>query len=140
MHMTLAVALLDRREAALVIATAGHPPALVRRLGGDVDQVGSGSFPLGAMEHARYLENRTEVHPGDVVLLYSDGLVETVNPDGDQFGWDRLSAILESADDGLSASGIRDAILREVWDFKDDAVQVDDITMVAIKVLSSRPQ
>ena len=136
MHMTLAVALLDRRAATLLIATAGHPPALLRRTGGEVVQVGSGAFPLGAMESARYVENRVEVRPGDVVLLYSDGLVETVNPDGDQFGWDRLTAVLEAVDDGLSAAGIRDAVLREVWDFKQDTAQVDDITMVVIELTS----
>ncbi|MGD8440930.1 MAG: PP2C family protein-serine/threonine phosphatase, partial [Holophagae bacterium] len=140
MHMTLAVALLDRREATLLISTAGHPPALLRRLGGDVIEVGSGAFPLGAMEHSSYLEDRVEIRPGDVVLLYSDGLVETVNRAGDQFGWDRLTATLETMDDGLSAAGIRDVILREVWDFKDDTAQVDDITMVAIKVMSSQTQ
>jgi serine phosphatase RsbU (regulator of sigma subunit) len=140
MHMTLAVALLDRRHGSAVVSTAGHPPALVRRACGDVIEVGSGSFPLGAMSQARYVENRVDIGPDDVLLLYSDGLVETMNPDGDQFGWRRLTEQLESMDDGLPASAVRDQLLREVWEFKDDAPQVDDVTMVVIALRSVEPQ
>ena len=140
MHMTLAVALIDRREASTVIATAGHPPAFVRRPGGAVVEVGSGSFPLGALENARYVENRVDIGPGDVLLLYSDGLVETMNDSGDQFGWERLTAVLESFEEGLTAAQVRDRILRAVWEFKGDAAQVDDVTMVVIERRTSLVQ
>ncbi|HSN54854.1 MAG TPA: PP2C family protein-serine/threonine phosphatase [Candidatus Sulfomarinibacteraceae bacterium] len=140
MHMTLAVALLDRISGTAVVATAGHPPALIRRRGGTVEEVGSGAFPLGAMEDARYVENRVEIGPGDVLLLYSDGLVETMDPTGDQFGWERLTALLEGLGEGLSAAQVREAVLREVWDFKDAAPQVDDVTMVVIVPVSVQPQ
>jgi hypothetical protein len=133
MHMTLAVVVLDRNDGSAVVSTAGHPPVLVRRLGGHVDEVGAGSFPLGAMANAEYREDRAELSDGDVVVLYSDGLVESINPMGDQFGWDRLKRVLEGVDDFDSANGIRDKILRELWDFKGEAEQVDDVTMVVVR-------
>jgi hypothetical protein len=133
MHMTLAVAVLERAGRTAVVSTAGHPPLLARRADGGVIEVGSGSFPLGAMERARYGEDRIALATGDVLLLYSDGLVETIGSGGDQFGWERLTAILEDLDGEMTAKAIRDRILREVWDFKGDAAQVDDVTMVVVR-------
>ncbi len=130
MHMTLGVVVLDRAERMATIATAGHPPVYLRRRGGEVLEIGSGSFPLGAIESARYVEERVELGPGDLLLIYSDGLVEAMSSDGEQFGWSRLRAILESLDDSASANEIRDLILRTVWEFKGDAEQIDDVTMV----------
>jgi len=135
MHMTLALVVFDRRGCATTVATAGHPPVLLRRANGEVEEVGSGSFPLGAIESARYGEDRITLSPGDVLLLYSDGLVETLSPAGDQYGWDRLKQILRGLDGIPTANEIRDLILREVWDFKGDAEQMDDVTMVVVRCL-----
>lgn len=130
MHMTLGVVVLDRSQRMATIATAGHPPVYLRRSNGEVIELGSGSFPLGAMEAASYAEHRVEIGAGDLFLIYSDGLVEAMSPDGEQFGWSRLRATLENLEDGATANEIRDLILRTVWDFKGDAEQIDDVTMV----------
>jgi len=135
MHMTLALVVFDRSECAITVATAGHPPVLVRRANGEVEEVGSGSFPLGAIESARYGEDRINLTPGDILLLYSDGLVETINPADDQYGWGRLKEILRGLDGIPTANEIRDLILREVWDFKGEAEQMDDVTMVVVRCL-----
>lgn len=137
MHMTLAMVVIDRDDVAARVATAGHPPVLIRRTTGKVVEVGTGSFPLGAMARARYEEERVGLDPGDVMLLYSDGLVETIDPNGEQFGWDRLESLLSAAPDGAAASEIRDEVLRELWDFKGDAEQVDDVTMVVVRYLGN---
>jgi sigma-B regulation protein RsbU (phosphoserine phosphatase) len=137
MHMTLVVVVLDRRERSVVVATAGHPPLLLRREGGGVEEVGSGSFPLGAIASARYREDRIALAPGDVLLLYSDGLVETIDERGDQYGWDRLKGILSDLDGLPNAKEIRDLILRDVWDFKSGAAQVDDVTMLVVRCLGN---
>ena len=130
MHMTLGVVVLDRASQVATISTAGHPPVFLRRRSGEVIELGSGSFPLGAMENAIYLEHRVKIGAGDLFLIYSDGLVEAMSPHGEQFGWDRLRSILENLDSGATANEIRDLILRTVWDFKGDAEQIDDVTMV----------
>ena len=137
MHMTLALVVLDRSDCTTIVATAGHPPVLLRRANGEVVEVGSGSFPLGAIENARYGEDRIKLSPGDVLLLYSDGLVETISPNGDQYGWDRLKRILRDLEGIPTANEIRDLILREVWDFKGNAEQMDDVTMVVARCLGA---
>jgi len=135
MHMTLAMVVLDRDDHSAVVSTAGHPPVLVRRGNGSVDEIGSGSFPLGAMADAEYREDRVVLDAGDVLVIYSDGLVESVNGAGDQFGWDRLRKVISSLNGAETANEIRDLLLREVWGFKDDAEQVDDVTMVIVRFL-----
>jgi len=135
MLMTLGLVVLDRRSSTAIVATAGHPPVMVRRNDGSVKEVGLGSLPLGALAAATYEEQRVELEPGDVLLVYSDGLVETTDPYGAQYGFDRLREAMRVVD-GRSARArdIRDAVLRDVWDFKKDAEQVDDVTMVAVRV------
>jgi len=135
MLMTLGLAVLDGSSSTLTLSTAGHPPALLARQGGDdVEEIGRGALPLGAMARSEYAEDRLRLEAGDVLLLYSDGLVETTDPEGRQFGWDRLRQALRAAAGETSAQAVRDALLRELWDFKGDAEQVDDVTMVVIRV------
>ena len=83
---------------------------------------------------SEYAEDRVELAAGDVFVLYSDGLVETTDVHDAQYGWDRLHQVVQAADGETSAQAVRDAILRDVWDFKGDAEQVDDVTMVVIRV------
>ncbi len=134
MLMTLEVAVLDERRGSLTVATAGHPPVLIARArGGEIEEVGRGSFPLGALYEVKYVEQRVALEPGDLAVMYSDGLVETLNHDGEQFGWTRLHELLARSSDGLTAAEVRDRILREVWDFKGATSQVDDVTMVVMR-------
>jgi hypothetical protein len=135
MLMTLGLVVLDRKQQAVTIATAGHPPMLVmRRRSGSVSEVGHGSFPLGAMKRSEYQEDQVDLEPGDVILVYSDGLVETSNNQEEQYGWDRLHSALASQVLSESAQDIRDAILRDVWSHKAETEQIDDVTMVVIRV------
>jgi hypothetical protein len=136
MHMTLAVVVLDGAQGRGVVATAGHPPPLLRRAGGEVVEVGAGSFPLGAIADAAYAEERFGLETGDLLLLYSDGVVEMIDPQGRQFGWERLTGLLEGLDGEPTAKEVRDLVLREVWDFKRDADQVDDVTIVVARCVS----
>lgn len=133
MLMTLAVAVLDGDEGSVTVATAGHPPVLVVRRDGTVSEVGNGSLPLGAFDEVRYAERRSRVGAGDVLLMFSDGVVETVGADDEQFGWQRLRDVLDETPRDASAREVRDALLRELWSFKGDRPQIDDVTMVAAR-------
>ncbi len=135
MLMTLAIAVVDHRAGTLRVATAGHPPILVARTGGEVIEVGAGSCPLGALRRARYQEHAVSLAAGDVILLYSDGLVEAVSDDGELYGWERLGASLRRHAAAASANAVRDGLLRDVWDFKGDQAQLDDLTMVVARYL-----
>lgn len=135
MLMTLGVAVLDHQQRTVTVATAGHPPLLVWRAAvGVVEEVGQSAVPLGALTSASYHHERIDVAPGDALVIYSDGLVETLDHTGDQWGFTRLAAVFgDGAADGRPARGIRDAILRDVWEHKGDTEQVDDVTMVVIR-------
>lgn len=136
MLMTLGVAVLDRGDRSLTFATAAHPPLLVlAEDDGRVEEVGRGSLPLGAMEDTSYGQDRIPLTVGDVVLLYSDGIVEALRDDGEQYGWGRLRQALRGAEAEGSARDIRDALLRDLWEWKGEAEQVDDVTMVVVRVV-----
>lgn len=136
MLMTLGVAVFDRGDRSLTFASAAHPPLLVLvGAEGRVDEVGRGSLPLGAMEDTPYRQDRIPLAPGDVVLLYSDGIVEAIRDDGEQYGWGRLRQALRGAEAVGSARDIRDALLRDLWDWKGETEQVDDVTMVVVRVV-----
>lgn len=134
MLMTLAVAVIER-HGRLALASAGHPPALVvRRATGEVREVGRGALPLGAISDIGYAADTCSLEGGDLVFLYSDGLVETVDHEGRLYGYRRLRDLVAREAGGSSARAIRDAVLRDVWEFKGDADQLDDVTMVVIRV------
>ncbi len=135
--MTLAVAVLDRAQATLTVALAGHPPLLlVRHTGGEPEEVGHPGLPLGALADSEFREQSVSIEGGDVIFAFSDGLVETSNPREEPYGWDRLRSALAkfSSESEATSNEIRDAILRDVWGFKSEAEQVDDVTMVVIRV------
>jgi serine phosphatase RsbU (regulator of sigma subunit) len=133
--VTLLVALLDLETGTLTVASAGHPPVMLyssrtRRL----EEVAHGAPPLGTRLPARY---RSDVRPlagGDLLVLYTDGLIETVNDAGREYGQARLERAIGRSEGGRTAREIRDAILEDLSSFKGDADQLDDITLVVVRV------
>ncbi len=74
---TMAVAILDPMTRTLSVGSAGHPPVLLRRAGGEVIRLGEGSGPvLGPLTGASYTESHQHIDRGDTLVLYTDGLVE----------------------------------------------------------------
>jgi len=116
-------------------ANAGHnPPLLLRRLGrgnGPLALTRTG-IPLGVLEDTRWDRRRTPVEPGDVIVLYTDGITEAENSDGQQFGEARLRAVIE-ANRTQPAGRLREAIIDGVRRFQGGAPQFDDITLIVIK-------
>ena len=82
----------------LVYTNAGHnPPLLVRAAqGAAFETLGGGGMILGILPMATYQESRVEMEPGDVLVLFSDGVTEAANPADDDFGEERLAALVES--------------------------------------------
>ncbi len=90
----------------LVLASAGHPPALVLRSGGGVEEIHVAGTLLGITQHAEAYDAETMLHPGDALVLYTDGLIEARSPDG-ILGEERVREQLErhagATADGLAA-------------------------------------
>ena len=106
---------------------------LRRAAGGDVEELPSGSLPLGSGLVSEFTEHRTAFSPDDVFLLHTDGIYETADAAGESYGLSRLGRALRSA--GGEAEQIRDAILADVAVFRGDAAQNDDISLVVVKIL-----
>lgn len=133
--VTMIYVLFDHDENLATLASAGHPPLLrFEAATGLVHEVEVSSLPLGARLRKDFEEHATPFAGGDIFLLYTDGIAETVNPWGELYGNDRLSERLKAMSHDRTAKEIRDTLLGDVWTFKADGEQTDDITLVVVKI------
>jgi phosphoserine phosphatase RsbU/P len=120
---------------------AGHlPPMLVRRNDGgelEIQRLTEGGPVLGLLKGADYRQGHAAVRPGDLLVLYSDGVVEAESASGEQFDEARLLAVLRDNWDGTAAE-IRDEMLRRVQRFLDKGQAQDDFTLVIVRIASPR--
>jgi serine phosphatase RsbU (regulator of sigma subunit) len=135
MFMTMGFLIIDCEARSASFACAGHPPMLHWHAASQtVDEVGRGALPLGTPMTSSYAEHRLTLEPDDVLLLYTDGVSETANEAGELFGYERLHASFAEAAVSPSATRIRDALLRTLWSYKGDAEQIDDVTIVVVRI------
>jgi serine phosphatase RsbU (regulator of sigma subunit) len=130
--VTLFFAELDPDSGALSFLNAGHNPPLIVHAAGTVEQLSSGGLPLGIKGDAEYREGRTHLQPGDVLVIYSDGVTEAASPSGEEFGPTRLYEVVSRNVDA-SAAGIRDRIESALTKFSQGTQAADDITLVIVK-------
>lgn len=139
-YVTLLCAVLDRAAdgsgVEVTVASAGHPPLLCwDAQTKEFTEVGDGAPPLGTRLDAEYRQHRHKVRRGDLLVLYTDGLVETRNGAGEDYGYPRLERTVARAASGTwSVREIRDSILGDLSHFKGDGEQSDDITVVVARV------
>ena len=130
--VTLFYAELNPKAGSLTFLNAGHNPPLIVHTGGTMEQLAAGGLPLGIMGDAEFREGRTQLRPGDVLVIYSDGVSEAVNPNGEEFGPTRLYEVVARNLDA-SAGGIRDRIESALTKFCQGTPAADDITLVIVK-------
>jgi sigma-B regulation protein RsbU (phosphoserine phosphatase) len=139
-YVTLLCAVLDRAAdgsgVALTVASAGHPPVLHYDTRTQAFfEIGEGAPPLGTMLEGSYQQIEHKVRRGDFLVLYTDGLVESRNALGQDYGYPRLQKTVARAAAGTSSvREIRDSILGDLSHFKGDSEQADDITVVVARV------
>ena len=135
MLVTMAMLSFDRETRNARYATAGHPPMLVRRGStGVVEEIFRTSLPLGAALGGEFTVDEFGFEAGDTFVLHTDGVYEMRNAAGEAYGLERLGAAFEAVPRDASAQEVRDAILRSVFEFRQSAVQEDDLTLVVAKV------
>ncbi|MFL5749221.1 MAG: PP2C family protein-serine/threonine phosphatase, partial [Chloroflexota bacterium] len=133
LFITALAAVLDLRTHALRLANAGHEPPLVVPADGRPVRWLTGSGPLlGAFATLGLVVCELSLAPGDLVLLYTDGVTDTRAADGDRFGDDRLVAAVEGARGG-SAQELLDAIVGAIRLFQGEEPAADDVTIVALR-------
>jgi hypothetical protein len=121
----------DVRTESLHYVNCGHcAPLLFRACGSGVLRLSDGGPVLGLLPNARFEQGVERLEPGDVVVLYSDGVIEAADASGEEFGEHRLIAAVESC---AHPAEIRDGILRAVRAFTGSDVLADDQTLLAIR-------
>jgi serine phosphatase RsbU (regulator of sigma subunit) len=130
--VTLFYAELDPATGSLSFVNAGHNPPLIVHAAGTVEKLAAGGPPLGIMLGVPYSEGRTQLQHGDALVIYSDGVTETINPAGEEFGPDRLTDVVQ-ANIESSAAGLRDKIEAALTRFAQGTPAVDDVTLVIVK-------
>jgi sigma-B regulation protein RsbU (phosphoserine phosphatase) len=131
---TLAYALFDFQDRSMRVANSGLPHPLHYRAGErKAIPVQVSGLPLGTFDGVTYDELEVDLSPGDVVVFYSDGVVEA-RAGSEEYGGERLSRGLE-AHAGLAAPALGERLLSDLEVFLGGQTPHDDVTMVVIKIL-----
>ena len=131
--MTLFYAVLDPNKREMTYVNAGHDYPFVVRKNSRVDFLRSTGGLLGIFEDSKYHEESLLLNKGDLVCIYTDGITESVNSEGEQFGTERLVEAVKGLINQRADSIIED-VLEQVNAFSDALQPEDDITMMLIKV------
>lgn len=134
--VTAIYGVLDAQQRVLTYANAGHNYPLLLHSDDSFETPAAGGFPLGLFPstEATYDEQLLHLRSGDILVLYTDGVVETYQPGMGEFGLTRLKDVV-AQNRAKSAIHIRDAIYTATKNFRQEAPQPDDITIVVIKAL-----
>jgi sigma-B regulation protein RsbU (phosphoserine phosphatase) len=129
---TMVFSRIDTQALTLTYCNAGHNPPLLLA-GGNITRLSKGGIVAGLFEDPQYEQETIQLETGDLVLFYTDGVVEAENPQGDQFEQEKLEDLLRS-NAFLTADDIKSLILEEVSNWVRGQEQSDDITVVTVKV------
>ena len=137
LFLTAQLVRLDLEFGTVTYASCGHTEALIwRHLEGKVVRIGSTAIPIGIMENIDVGELAFALLPGDFVLLYSDGVTEAANSNGELFGMERLVRHFErEVTRPTTAQSVVSALVSEVRAFSGNQILSDDLTLVALKAL-----
>ena len=126
--------LYDPATRLLTYSSAGHnPPRLMRCDQGIIESIdGARSLPLGLLAEEAYENATLDLHPGDQITFYTDGITEALDPLGNQFGLDRLDAILSRC--GGNAQNLVADVVAEVQAFTQGTTPADDQTLIGVVV------
>jgi sigma-B regulation protein RsbU (phosphoserine phosphatase) len=124
--------ILDRSRHEVAYVNAGHNPPVLRKPKGPARFLESTGLCLGMFPGQAYAEAKVDLGPGDVLCLYTDGIVESRKGEQDEYGDERLADRIKELS-GLSAQEIRDKIFEDVFAFSSCTEAGDDMTVVVVK-------
>lgn len=133
MFVTLFYAEVDTAARTLRYVNAGHNETLLLRADGTTEVLAEGGLLMGMFERAKYVERTVPLSAGDRVIFYTDGITEAADASGVLYGVERLEAVAR-ATAGLTAEGIRDAILADCRAYAGDGPASDDRTLIVLTV------
>lgn len=123
----------DRRTEELSFCNAGQGPLFCYRASqGECTRTSVDGVPIGIMEDVEYKQAKVKLYPGDIVMLYTDGITEMRNPEKDEYGLARVRKMLIEHHD-MSAEEFTSFLVEDVDRFRNGASQHDDMTMLVLK-------
>ena len=135
-YATVFYGIFDGATRTLRFVNAGHTPPIVLRRNGSIDTLETGGAPIGMFPDLSYEEGAVQLDPGDVVITYTDGVVEAANQSGEEWGVQRLlKAIAAWARLGTENA---EHLVRSIFNSMDEfsrGCQTDDATLAVLRVL-----
>ena len=131
-YATLFYACIDPTTGAIGYVNAGHLPPLLVTADGRSSWLDQGGTPVGLVEHARYGSGEVTLPPGAVLVLYTDGVTEAFDSEGDEFGPERLERVVLD-NRGADASTIIAAVESAVGRFTGGQERSDDTTLIVVR-------
>ncbi|HEX5131305.1 MAG TPA: SpoIIE family protein phosphatase [Candidatus Krumholzibacteria bacterium] len=132
MFVTVFYAILDTRTGVMEFCNAGHNNPNIVSADGVRPLEAGGGLPVGVMEDYPYTRGEVTLRPGDTVFIYSDGVTEAFDAEGNEFEEERLEAVLRDKA-GASLEGIVGGVIEAVQAFATGVEQSDDITCLALR-------
>jgi hypothetical protein len=123
----------DPGSRVLTYVNAGHNPPILRRASGAIEHLTAGGLPLGIQDPVAFETGRVVLEPGDWLVIYTDGLVEAVNANDQEYGEDRVLGVLHNGA-AVSPDDLLRRVMFDVDVFVGTTPQHDDITCMLIKV------
>jgi sigma-B regulation protein RsbU (phosphoserine phosphatase) len=132
MFVTIFLAVLDVTTGRTTYTNAGHNPPYIKRADGELVRLDQRHGPvIGAVEGIAYREDEGVLDPGDLFLMFTDGVTEAMDVDNALYGEDRLKNLL-SQQEFDSAEQMVDLVVDDVWTYQGEAEQADDVTVLAV--------
>ena len=126
--------ILDATNRTIAYSNAGHNPPFLMEANGDVHFEERGGVPLGMFRDSRYYEYFAPIQPGQIFVLYTDGVTEAFNSDGEEYGRDRLADAVRRART-LPARELINVLHQDLMDWTDGLGSHDDVTFFVVKAL-----
>ncbi len=133
---SLFLARLEPLTGRLDYCSAGHPPGLLLRADGQLESLSEGGPLLGVVPSASFARGSVQLRPGEMLLMCSDGILESFNNSDQEFGAERLEAEMRRARNG-SACPVLFSVLGAVQDFAAPRPLTDDMTLVVVNHTTS---
>jgi hypothetical protein len=136
--ITLQFVNVDPSTGDFVAVNAGHLPGLIRRRNGEFERLTDGGIALGMCENSRYSAQRARLEPGDLLVLYSDGITEAESPAGLPFDEEGLITLIRANGDNPSLPDIAKAVIKAVERHAQDVRFADDLTILLARRTADR--
>ena len=132
--VTAWVASLDMNTRQLHYSSCGHPPAILKRKNGSIEELSTPNMALGVMPFEQISSASIQLFSGDLLILYTDGLLEAHDPKMQLFGKARILEIVNALPE-TSAEEMIQIFLNKVALFAREAAQFDDLTLLIVRIL-----